>query len=517
MINEKNTTYLFVGNVTNGFADNADVDIDAQPAGSVVLVKTDQTTVKSEEGALVSGTGYQLINKLTDGTIVRSPLFTSANIVTKGKNAYVAPSEQVSFLGYDGSTVTGLGTITLGDSYIVGLWLNHTKGMYDQKGEVKHISAYATDTTQATVAKLLMESHLKNFSPIREQNPSILCDRIALTASVAAIADNATIYKLTKGLKTVYTYVKAAAGDATLTDSQVDVTLANNVNIPSYNGRTFSFTAVALGAGAGRHVIYIGGTSYDVADAGDAAANSTAIAAAINAGTQASAVAVGAGVTTITYYENTVALPPMVLSSDDDATFANVAVTIASGDAVPVMYKIGATATNSATFELDEPWQGETGYVYEGTTAATNIGIATLTSDTWGLKFTGLKQPFAPQVDENIKISFEVLTDSFGTYGSEYKAVKPNKGHGTWGEVAQLEAYAQGNETWYKNCDYPATNYRREGVAGSGGLGYDVISVSFRNEVNFAASGVSVGSPWTAVIAMRSGLSYDTLDTAFGV
>lgn len=46
MINEKNTTYLFVGNVTNGFADDADVDIDLMPSGSVVLVKADQTTVK---------------------------------------------------------------------------------------------------------------------------------------------------------------------------------------------------------------------------------------------------------------------------------------------------------------------------------------------------------------------------------------------------------------------------------------------------------------------------------------
>jgi hypothetical protein len=181
------------------------------------------------------------------------------------------------------------------------------------------------------------------------------------------------------------------------------------------------------------------------------------------------------------------------------------------------MYKIGATATNSATFELDEPWQGETGYVYEGTTAATNIGIATLTSDTWGLKFTGVKQPFNAQTDEDIKINFDLATDSFGTYGTEYKAVKPNKGQGTWQAIAELEAYAQGNETWYKNSAYPATDYRREAVAGTGGLGYDVITVSFRNEVNFAASGVSVGSPWTAVIAMRSGLSYDTLDTAFGV
>lgn len=99
-----------------------------QPAGSVVLVKTDQTTVKSEEGALVSGTGYQLINKLSDGTIVRSPMFAVLILLLRVKATYTQPSEQVSFLGYDGSTVTGLGTITLGESYIVGLWLNHTKG-----------------------------------------------------------------------------------------------------------------------------------------------------------------------------------------------------------------------------------------------------------------------------------------------------------------------------------------------------------------------------------------------------
>ena len=513
MINEKNCTYLFVGNVTNGYADNADVDIDAMPAGSVVLVKLDQTTVKSEETAIAGTTPFQIINKLSDGTIVRSPSFKLENWISAGKAAYAAPTEQVSFLGYNGTSVTGLGTITLGESYIVGLWLNHTKGTYDQKGEVKHISAYATDTTQATVAKLLMESHLKNFSPVREQNPSIICDRIALTTSVAAITGDATIYKLTKGLKTVYTYTKAAAGDATLTASTASVTINNVINVPSYNGRTFTFTASALGTSAGSHVIYIGSTSYVVADAGTDAQNATAIAAAINAGTLATAVAASTTVT-ITYNENTKALPPMVLSSVDNSTFVLVAVTIASGDAVPVKYKAAATTSSAATFELDEPWQGETGYVYEGTTAATNIGVATLTSDTWGLKFTGVKQPFNPQVDENIKVNFDVLTDSFGSYGNEYKAVIATKGHGTGEEVAQLEAYAQGNETWYRLSAYPATPYRREAVLTNG---YDVITVTFKNQVGFAASGVTVTSPWTAVIAIKNGLSYDTLDTAFGV
>lgn len=522
MINEKNCTYLFVGNVTNGYADNADVNIDTMPAGSVVLVKLDQTTVKSEEGAITSSatTPYQLINKLTDGTIVRSPMFYSGNVVTKGKAAYAQPTEQVSFLGYNGTSVTGLGTIALGESYIVGLWLNHTKGAYDQKGEVKHISAYATDTLQATVAKNLMESHLKNFSPIREQNPSILCDRVALTTSVAALA-TATMVKVTNGLTTVTALAPTIGTAAFVATASTTTVTANAVfNVPSYNARSFSFTAEVLGAGAGYHTIIIGTTVYTVADGGDAAANSTAIAAAINAGTQAVAVAVGAGVTTITYRENTRALPPIVAYKNADADGAYdgyVAVTIVTGDAIPVKYKYAATTNAAATFELDEPWQGPTGYIIDGTTEATNCGTATLTSDTWGLKFTGVKQPFNSQVDENVKISFEVLTDSFGSYGTEYKSVKPTKGQGTYEEVAQLEAYTQGNETWYRNSDYPATNYRREGVAGTGGVGYDVISVSFKNEVSFAASGVTVGSPWTAIIAMRNGLSYDTLDTAFGV
>ena len=520
MINEKNCTYLFVGNVTNGYADNADVDIATMPAGSVVLVKTDQTTVKSEEGALVSGTTYQLINKLTDGTIIRSPQFTSSNIVTKGKAAYSGATEQVSFLGYDGTSVTGLGTITLGDSYIVGLWLNHTKGAYDQKGEVKHISAYATGTTQAAIAKQLMESHTKNFSPLREKYPSILCDRVALTTSVAAL-DTATMVKVTNGSKVVEALLPAIATAAFNPAASTTTVTANTVfNMPTYNGRSFSFTAEVLGAGAGYHTILIGSTVYTVPDGGDAAANSTAIAAAINAGTQAVAVAAGAGATTITYREGQYYLPPVVGFKNADANGAYdgyVVVTITSGDAIPVKYKIAATTNAAATFTLDEPWQGPTGYVIDGTTEATNAGIATLTSDTWGLKFTGVKQPFDPQVDENVKISFEVLTDSFGTYGAEYKAVIPTKGQGSWQEVAQLEAYTQGNENWYRNSAYPSTPYRREGVAGTGGLGYDIITVNFRNTVEFAASGVDVNSPWTAVIAMRSGLSYDTLDTAFGV
>ncbi len=513
MITEKNVTYLYVANVTTGISNGGTIDVTTLPAGAVVVGKVSSgNLVAVESAALSANETYQIINKLSDGTVLRSPMFKGSDVISKSYLAYAAPQEQVSYLGYNDSSITGLGTITAGTNYIIGLWLNHTKGLYDLKGEVKHISAYATGTTQATVAKLLMESHLKNFSPVREQNPSILCDRIALTTSVTAITGSATIYKLTKGLKTVYTYTKTAAGDATLTASTASVNINDVINVPSYNGRTFTFTASALGTGAGRHVIYIGSTSYSVVDAGTDAQNATAIAAAINAGTLATAVANTASVT-ITYNENTRALPPMVLSSADDSTFALVAVTIASGDAVPVKYKAAATTSSAATFELDEPWQGETGYVYEGTTAATNIGVATLTSDTWGLKFTGVKQPFNPQVDENVKVNFDVLTDSFGEYGVEYKAVAPTPGNGTYAQVAELEMYAQGNEQWARNSIYPTRDLRMEA---NSTYTYNIGTIVVKPSVVIGSTGTEIHSPFTLVIAAKTGLTAPALNTILG-
>ena len=155
MINDKNVTYTFVGNVTNGYADDATANLDTMPAGSIALLKA--ASNKVEEGALVAGQVYEVVNKLSDGTILRSPAFTSADLVYANANAYAQPSQQVSFLGYDGTTINGLGTITLGDSYSVQLSLSYTAGAIAQQNLMKSISAYATDTSQATVAKNLFE------------------------------------------------------------------------------------------------------------------------------------------------------------------------------------------------------------------------------------------------------------------------------------------------------------------------------------------------------------------------
>lgn len=510
--------YLMIGNVTNGYADNAAYVPDAQPLGSVVLIKEDSKV--TEEGALVAGTVYQLVNRLTDGTIKRSPSFTSADIISKGKQAYTLSTEQVSFFGYDGSSIVGFGTPVTGSTYNLNFWLNHTRNTLNNTPEIKTVHYIATSTSQATMAKGFQDAFLRTFSTLREPNKVILCDRVALTTSVAALTGSATIYKLTNGSKTVSTYIKTADGTAGFTASTASVTIGDAIHIASYNGRSFTFDAVALGSSAGHHLVVIGETTYLVADAGTDAQNATAIAAAINAGTQARA-SVGTATVTVTYREGNYYLPPLVLKSDDDSTWTNIAVTTASGNTIPVKYKAAATTSAAATFTLDNPWQGPTGYLYEGTGATTTsgIGIATLTSDTWGLKFTGVGQPFNKVTDRVDKVQFDVLSADFGSL-VEYKAVIPTLGSGTYQEIAFLENFTHWSDKGVIVSAYPPTSYTNEATLG---YGYDQITIRLSQKpYTSPTTGVSPANVTEIVIATKGTsaydtISYDTLDTAFGV
>lgn len=512
LISEKNSTYLYVGNVTNGYSDNDSVAFDTMPSGSLALIKADSRV--AEEGALVSGQAYQIVAKTTNGELKVSPVFKSTDIINKSLKSYVASQEQVSFIGYNGTAIDGFGTLVAGNYYSLGFVLKHTTNMLNNTPEIKHVPYYAAVATQSVAAKVMQESFISMF----RRTGGIKCDRVALTTSVAAITGSATIYKLTNGSKTVSTYTKATAGNTTLTASTASVTAADSIHIASYNARTFTFSAVALGTGAGRHLIWIGTTVYNVADAGTDAQNAAAIAAAINAGTQATA-SVDTAVVTVTYNDGQYYLPPMVLSSVDDSTYAAVAVTAASGDTIPVKYKAAATTSNADTFELDVAWQGPTGYLYEGTGATTtsSIGIATLTSDTWGLKFSG--QPitkYNPKLDNWTKIEFDIFSDTFYALGrQEYKSVKASLGSGNYQQIQELENYTQGNDKVRYFADDMINTRVFDAVSGKY---YDVFAINFKQTpYNSPTTGISPNNLFTIMLAIDKGLSYETLNTAFDV
>lgn len=464
-MNQKNVKYLILGKA------NADF----MAAGTYIHSAADMTAdgylaIVDEKNYTVSGNKtsgkYRFAQRVGD-KVIFSPFFDVAKIRGARQVAGTFATEQVTFAGYNGSEGT-LGAANSSD-YIIAAFIDNVRTNFNNSPTVAHWSMKSSSAaTDSEVAEGLLES----FLAWRERAPEkiIKCERVASGATnTGAAFDTATIAKFTKGSTSVAVYTKAAAGDATITAS-VDTKTANTiVTVPSTNGRVFTFSASALGAGAGSHVIYIGNTSYVVADAGTDAQNAAAIVTAINAGTQARASAADA-VVTITYGEHLVNyLPPMVLSSADDATFAVVAVTTTVGNATSIKYIVPTATSAAATFDLDHPWQGETGYVYSATidsaakftylTADYTIGATPV----WGLKFTGEPYEINAEKYNYDKVTFKLgLQGDFGSTALVTYSTAATRGNGTYGQIAVLERQAQMNDGYVHVQDYPSVSRRAE-------------------------------------------------------
>ena len=516
MINEKNATYLYVCNVA-GAVDNTDFDL--MPNGSAQIVFSD--TNKTEVGTkITAASNYRIVQRKVDGTFVFSPYFNLTTAGTVRVNTHVAPVEQTSFWGYDGtSNTTGFPTIVTGNTYSLHFVLNHTRNTYNNAPQIKTVPYKAQSTSQADLALGLQQQFIRTFSDTREFYPSIRCNRTA-DGTVAALGAS-TLLKVTKGSTTVLGYIKTATATTTLTATATSVTAGTVLSFPGSNGKTFTFTAAAAGSSAGGHAIYIGTHSVWVGSVTNTStANGILIAAAINnAANTINTVATATedtGVVTITYRDNYTNVAPMVTTcATDTGTVSTIAVTVATGDATSVKYKVSATA-NTTSFDLDVPWQGETAYIYGGTALTTNCGLATVTGY-WGLKFTGIRQPFNPIEDSTVnqKVYFDVTSEDFGTL-SEYKAIKMNPGIGTYEQVSYQEVYSQFLDKDTITSKRPRTKYRLESKEGTP---YTLYNFTITNPtINFEAVGQSVSSRANITLAVDASLATDiaALTTVLG-
>lgn len=195
-----------------------------------------------------------------------------------------------------------------------------------------------------------------------------------------------------------------------------------------------------------------------------------------------------------------------MIIKDSAGTPLQVAVTMASGNSVPVKYKVAATTSAAASFELDVPWQGPSGYIYTGTGTSTTagIGLATVTGY-WGLKFTGIRQPFDPIVDSKVnqKVYFDITSEDFGTL-TEYKAAVMNPGMGTYESVAYQEIYSQFLDKDVITSKRPRTKYRQEAIEG---VPYNIYTFVSNSSVTYEAVGQNVGSKDRITIAINTGLT----------
>ena len=244
--------------------------------------------------------------------------------------------------------------------------------------------------------------------------------------------------KFTKGSKTVSFVLQSATGWVASTGTATAVT--DVIGVPHQNMTSVTFTANALGStpDAGRHLITIGGTVYNVADAGSNTANATAIAAAINAGTQATATVATADVTIVIKNTTIVSSKVTVTYSADDSTWAVPTLTVNStaGSTIGTIYKVAATVTSAASFELDRAFEGETMYAIGGTSLLLNTGVITLSgTPQYGLKITGYVAGHDIIVSRSGILQYATLS----TESTTVPIVKASYGMGTYSQIVDME------------------------------------------------------------------------------
>jgi hypothetical protein len=410
--------------------------VDGMAVGEIMVQKIDGSTLAT--GGSIT-TQFRFVTMYVDGPVTSD--WITPGTVTYHTRAHGVPAEQISFIGYNGSA--GDMDALASTDYIARLYIRDNLSALGNKQMVK-FGAYKSNSTTSdeAVALGVKQSLVANFK--REKNQLIKIEEVA-SGTIAALTGASVIYRLTKGSKTVHTYIKTAGITSEFTASTATVTDGTYFSAPSTGSRTFTFDAVALGSGVGRHAVYIGETAYNVADAGTNAENAAAIVVAINAGVQATSAVSATATVTITLNEG-VSANVMVVSTDDDSTaYDALAVTNASGDTVNVVNKIDGTTASAATFTLEDAWVGETCYTYEGSALTKNCGILA-TSGSYGIKLSGLSNKFVAGTFKYMKTRFDVMLDGFET-AEVTNSVLATEGVGSASEVQELEWFLSGNNT----------------------------------------------------------------------
>lgn len=148
---EKNASYLYVGNAASTAADTAAISTIA--VGSVAFCTEDG---KVEKSAAVTSGKLRVAQKLADGTMIFSPEFDMSKIKNIVGKSYVAPTQQISYLGYNGSA--GAMDATAGADFVLHVQWNNTQGMYSNKPIIFSSAYHTTAASQSELSFGLIES-----------------------------------------------------------------------------------------------------------------------------------------------------------------------------------------------------------------------------------------------------------------------------------------------------------------------------------------------------------------------
>jgi len=211
---EKSLTDVFVANVSAGGATTT-ADL---PAGAV--------GVQDASGALVTTlvaatTPVRIVSKSNTGVLSFSEFFTPSDIVTKISATYSAPVEQVSYLGWNGTT--GNLDAVASQGYVLRIILDYTQRNIGTAPAIKSLGAYTVNASAQELATNLFDTFASEFGIGRLAAGSIVADRVGNgtytnTTGWTCVSGSAVITKTGHGITPAAgtaIRLKASATDAT--------------------------------------------------------------------------------------------------------------------------------------------------------------------------------------------------------------------------------------------------------------------------------------------------------------
>lgn len=381
---QSNMTTAIVAKPMAAHGISAGVKVTTLPEGQVALVDAGMRVIANLAAVTAGQTFYVVQGMGISSPVLKSQALTEGEYTLTGV-VFSPVSEQITYVGYNGAS----GAIDADDTATAyQITIKHQNN--DENDKAFPIARYGFFKTGGTASNVvtttgLVKSLIKQY--LQEPQTMAKFERVA-AGTVADWTGTGTIAKFTKGSKIVSFHT---AADADLPASTGTATDGAVISVPSSEVKSFTFTALTTVD----HDVYIGDTLYDVVGGGSAAASATAIADAINAGTQAYATTATA-VVTVTPRPGVKFSAPVVVTDPDDTPALAAVIENAVGDRQPSIYIVDGTTSAVATFKLDVAYQGETTYVVGGTyTQGTNSNGGVIASPTaFGIRLVGVAQPF---------------------------------------------------------------------------------------------------------------------------
>lgn len=163
----KHVEYLHIGGQTTGLSARA-TNPTTLLTGEIGIFTAEGVKMTEATAATTAGNRFVIATKLADGTIVRSPEYSKADIKSCTRKVYTARTEQIDYIGYNGTT--GSIDVINSNTYKIHLQIQELLRSNSDGRKVKFgIFKSSTSATQAEIANGLTKSLIYNFDREHEK------------------------------------------------------------------------------------------------------------------------------------------------------------------------------------------------------------------------------------------------------------------------------------------------------------------------------------------------------------